>query len=83
MKLFLLLGLLAFAWLGHAASPAPAASEGSQAPRPPNVVIILADDQGYADIGCYGAKGFSTRHLDRMAAEGLRFTDFYVAQAPG
>src|SRR5258708_24240370 len=49
--------------------------------RPPNVVIIFADDQGYGDVGCYGAKGFETPNLDRMAKEGIRFTDFYVAQA--
>ncbi len=45
----------------------------------PNFVIIFCDDLGYADIGCYGAKGFETPNLDRMAAEGMRFTDFYVA----
>ena len=48
--------------------------------RPPNVVIVFTDDQGYGDVGCYGAKGFVTPNLDRMAAEGIRFTDFYVAQ---
>src|SRR5438445_5057314 len=48
---------------------------------PPNFVIILADDQGYGDVGCYGARGFETPNLDRMAREGVRFTDFYVAQA--
>lgn len=48
--------------------------------RPPNVVLIFTDDQGYADIGVYGAKGFKTPNLDRMAAEGMRFTDFYVGQ---
>src|ERR1041385_1165333 len=46
--------------------------------RSPNVVIILTDDQGYADLGCYGAKGFTTPRIDRMAAEGMRFTDFYT-----
>ncbi len=46
----------------------------------PNIVLIFADDQGYADLGCYGAKGFETPNLDRLAAEGTRFTDFYVAQ---
>ena len=45
----------------------------------PNVVVIFTDDQGYGDISVYGAKGYETPHLDRMAAEGLRFTDFYVA----
>src|SRR5262249_55387775 len=43
-------------------------------------VIILADDLGYADLGCYGARGYQTPNLDRMAKEGMRFTDFYVAQ---
>jgi len=47
---------------------------------PPNIVIIFTDDQGYGDVGCYGAKGFATPNLDRMAREGIRFTDFYVAQ---
>lgn len=47
----------------------------------PNFVIIFTDDQGYADVGCYGAEGFETPNLDRMAAEGIRFTDFYVAAA--
>ena len=46
----------------------------------PNIVIIFCDDLGYADIGCYGAKGWTTPNLDRMAAEGIRFTRFYDAQ---
>lgn len=49
--------------------------------RPPNFVLIFADDVGYADIGCYGAEGYETPNLDRMASEGMRFTDFYAAQA--
>lgn len=53
----------------------------AQPDRPPNVVIIFTDDQGYADVGCFGAKGFQTPNLDRMAGEGMRFTNFYVAQA--
>ena len=47
--------------------------------RPPNFVIIFADDLGYADVGCFGATQISTPNLDRMAAEGMRFTDFYSA----
>lgn len=47
----------------------------------PNVVFIVADDMGYADMGAQGAKGFKTPHLDQLATEGTRFTDFYVAQA--
>jgi arylsulfatase A len=49
--------------------------------RPPNVVIIFADDQGYADVGCFGAEGFETPHLDRLAENGMKFTNFVVAQA--
>jgi hypothetical protein len=49
--------------------------------RRPNLVIIFTDDQGYADLGCFGAEDFETPNLDRMAAEGVRFTSFYVAQA--
>ncbi len=48
--------------------------------RPPNVVIIFTDDQGYADVGVFGAKGFQTPNLDRMAREGRRFTDWHAAQ---
>jgi arylsulfatase A-like enzyme len=44
-------------------------------------VIVLTDDQGYADLGCFGAKGIATPNIDRMAREGIRLTDFYVAQA--
>ena len=47
----------------------------------PNVIIVFTDDQGYGDLGVYGTTGFDTPHLDRMAAEGIRFTDFYVAAA--
>lgn len=47
----------------------------------PNVVFIYIDDMGYADIGPFGAQGYSTPNLDRMAREGRLFTDFYVAQA--
>jgi len=49
--------------------------------RPPNVVLIFTDDQGYGDVGVYGAQGYATPSLDRLAAEGMRFTDFYASQA--
>jgi len=48
--------------------------------QPPNVIIILADDLGYGDLGCYGHPTIATPNLDRMAREGLRFTQFYVAE---
>ena len=46
--------------------------------RRPNIVFILADDLGYGDLGCYGQKRILTPHLDRMAKEGMRFTQFYA-----
>ena len=45
----------------------------------PTILLILTDDQGYADLGCYGSKRIKTPRIDRMAAEGVRFTDFYAA----
>ena len=47
----------------------------------PNVVLIVADDLGYGDVGCFGATKCQTPNLDKMAAEGRRLTSFYVAQA--
>lgn len=62
-----LLALLALgAGVGHAASP-------------PNIVLIFADDLGWGDLGCYGQTKIKTPHLDRMAREGARFSDFYAA----
>lgn len=49
------------------------------AQRPPNIIVIFADDLGYGDLGCYGHPTIRTPNLDRMAAEGLRLTQFYVA----
>lgn len=46
---------------------------------PPNLVLILCDNLGYGDVGCFGSTLHRTPHLDRMAAEGMRLTDFYVA----
>ena len=46
-----------------------------------NFIIIFTDDQGYADLGCYGAEGFTTPNIDMLAGQGIRFTDFYVSQA--
>ena len=48
---------------------------------PPNVVLILADDLGYGDVGCFNSRTCKTPNLDKLASEGTKFTDFYVAQA--
>jgi len=57
-------------------APATLASQASR--RPPNIILILADDLGYGDLACYGHPTFHTPHLDRMATEGVRFTEFYT-----
>ncbi|MEE2754190.1 MAG: sulfatase-like hydrolase/transferase, partial [Candidatus Latescibacterota bacterium] len=43
----------------------------------PNIVVIYADDLGYGDLGCYGSDAIKTPHLDALAADGVRFTDWY------
>jgi arylsulfatase A-like enzyme len=48
---------------------------------PPNIVFILADDLGYADVSCYGRREFTTQNIDRIAGEGLRFTQAYANSA--
>jgi arylsulfatase A-like enzyme len=54
------------------------ATPAAEPPRP-NVILILADDLGWADLGCYGSTYHRTPHLDRLARDGLRFTDAYAA----
>ncbi len=68
--------LSCLAWLTLAVVVAGAAP----ASRPPNIVIIFTDDQGYGDVGVFGAKGFTTPNLDRLASEGCKFTNFHVPQ---
>ena len=46
--------------------------------EPPNIILIVSDDQGYPDLGCIGSKPIQTPNLDRLAAEGTRGTEFYV-----
>ena len=45
--------------------------------RPPNIIYILLDDAGYGDLSCYGQERFETPNIDRLAAEGMKFTDHY------
>lgn len=64
---------VAAACLLACASP-PSETAASQ----PNFIIVFADDQGWGDLGVYGATDFETPRIDRMAREGMRFTDFYA-----
>jgi len=68
---------LAFAVLALATNHCAAQAPAQKAGAPPNIIIILADDLGWGDLGCYGHPSMRTPHLDRMAREGMRFTDFY------
>ena len=63
-----------------AAAAIPAAVLRAAGQRPPNFVFLFADDLGYADLGCYGSDKIATPNLDRMAAEGIRFNDFYTGE---
>ncbi len=54
-------------------------SVGAASKKKPNFIVIFADDQGYQDMGCFGSPLIKTPNLDRMAEEGMRFTDFYSA----
>ena len=60
-----------------AEAPAPVAASKP----PPNIIVLYADDLGFGDLGCYGAQDLATPHLDRMASEGVRFTNFYATAA--
>lgn len=70
------LGAAALAMTGRGARTVEAATSPK---RPPSFIIVFADDLAYGDLSCYGAQGYTTPNLDRMAAEGMQFTDFYSA----
>lgn len=61
------------------AQVAPPGPPDSPETAPPNFVVIFADDLGYGDLGCFGAPTIQTPHLDQMAAEGMKLTQFYAA----
>src|SRR6266498_3665342 len=62
-----------------AVSCAPVVATAAPAASRPNVILILADDMGIGDLGCYGGKQTPTPRIDRLAAEGTRFTQYYSA----
>ncbi|TYA92209.1 sulfatase family protein [Seonamhaeicola marinus] len=72
--------LIAFVFLFNCNSTVNNKTEVSTNPKKPNVIIVFIDDMGYGDVGCYGATGFETPNLDDMAAQGMKFTNFYAAQ---
>lgn len=70
-------------WLACLLGPALFAQQPATNQTRPNIVIILADDLGWGDLSCYGQKKFSTPNLDRLAAEGMRFTQAYAGSPSG
>ena len=75
---FLLLGACSAGGRTSGRTTAPRASAQARKLRKPNIVLILADDLGWAELGCYGQKKIRTPNLDRLAKEGIRFTNFYT-----
>jgi len=73
-----LAGVGATAWALAGCADSLHALGTSKAGRKPNIVFVMADDLGYGDLGCYGQQQIGTPNLDRMAAEGMRFTDHYA-----
>jgi len=78
MKQLLRLTMIPLLFVPGCATTAPDRSV-AQAGRPPNVIVVLTDDQGYGDLSCYGHPTIHTPHIDRLASEGMKLTQFYVA----
>ena len=66
--------------LPHSLSCVARGGRPGAAGRPPNIVIVFTDDQGYQDLGCFGSPDIKTPNVDRLAREGMKFTDSYVTQ---
>jgi len=77
VSLFLLCVIVFSGCTSQRTTPVPGTSR-EEPPSKPNIVLIMTDDQGYADADPYGAVGYSTPHLNRMAHEGMVFTDYYT-----
>ena len=58
-----------------------AAGAGQLSNKKPNIIFIMADDLGYKELGCYGQRKIKTPNVDQLAAEGMRFTDYYTGSA--
>ncbi|HSG72584.1 MAG TPA: sulfatase-like hydrolase/transferase, partial [Planctomycetaceae bacterium] len=67
-----------FCWLAGLSFAFTLSSYGQET-RKPNIVLIVSDDQGYNDLSCLGNQQLKTPNLDRLAAEGVRLTNFYVS----
>jgi len=65
--------------LGAASLALPGCASGDTSRTTPNIVLVLADDLGWHQLGCYGSKFYETPNLDRLAAQGMKFTDAYAA----
>ncbi|MDB4605673.1 sulfatase [Flavobacteriaceae bacterium] len=78
---------ISFIWLflffltGCKQTPVEVANISNNREKSPNIILILTDDQGYADLGAFGAKDFETPHIDQMAKEGALLTQYYAPQA--
>jgi len=76
-----LLVAVAFSLLPAGAAGTARAAESTARARRPNIVVILADDLGWRDLGCFGSTFYETPHLDALARQGMKFTSAYAAAA--
>ncbi len=76
------LGIISLPFIGALMNPSSAEARQNQA-RKPNIIFILADDLGIGEVGCYGADNYKTPNIDRLASQGIRFTNAYTAPLSG